>query len=699
MTSERDIRDLLRHTWHPFFGRFGRLRPIQLAAIPPVAEGRDVLVGAPTASGKTEALLAPLVERMFRAIGRSSGQTRASTGLRILVVSPTRALCRDLDRRLRRPLRDCGLDGDVKTGDSSPVDLESSPPNVLVTTPESLDSLLCRRPKSLRRVSALVLDELHLLDGTARGDQLRCVTTRLDRVAEEKPQRCGASATLPNGETLARRYLGPSSQFVQPSTDDDSGQRAVDAELLDAATQSDAARAIHGIFDRGEDRKLLVFANTRSQVEDLTAELSDYESLRDRVHAHHGSLSRAERLRAEEQLRNAPSGICVASMTLEVGIDVGDVDRAILVGPPPNVSSLLQRIGRSNRDEDVTRVTCLHSGTFEKLRTMHLLERASVGELFDEQLPFRPSLIAQQGLSLMFQNPDNWIAPGPLHDRLPPGAREQWGRTDCEAVLEGLEDDDFFHPMEGGRYTPDEEALHQYEYGKLHSNIENDDEVEVVDALTRQVIGRVRFFQSHKEKLHSGEDLALSLGGEKRKVVRYEDDHLVVRSEDGTEDAQFIASLPPRYSRDLAADFAEFLGLAPQTMLLEERGERWLLYHFMGTVWGRLLEHVLRARGFMGKRGSRGAFFFELREPLDSFDREFSSPEALESAVDEAVGDNVEKLARLLGSGPFARWVPRDLQEKWVRRAVRPRQWRETVAHTEIRHGALDDLAPSGPSD
>jgi ATP-dependent Lhr-like helicase len=556
-----------------------------------------------------------------------------------------------------------------------------------------MDSLLCRHPRALRDVTAVVLDELHLLDGTARGDQLRCVTTRLRHVAEADLQFCGASATLPNGETLARKYLGASAQFLQPSADVDSGPLDVDAELVDASTHGHAAEAIHEIFERGEDRKLLVFANTRSQVEDLTAKLTDFEDLRDRVHAHHGSLSRSERLRSEEKLRNAPAGICVASMTLEVGIDVGDVDRAILVGPPPNVSSLLQRIGRSNRDDEVTRVTCLHSGAFEKLRTMHLLECAAVGELFDEDLPFRPSLSAQQGLSLMFQNPDNWIAPGALYERLPPDARERWRRADCEEILDRLQADDFFHPMEGGRYTPDEEALHQFEYGELHSNIESDDEVEVVDALTRQVVGRVRFFQTHEEKLHSGEDLAVALGGEKRKVVRYEDDQLVTRSEEGTEDAQFIASLPPRYSRGLAADFAKFLGLPPQTMLLEQRGEQWLLYHFMGTVWGRILEYVLRVRGYLKKRGSRGAFFFELKKPLEQFSQEFAAPDEVESAIDDAIGSNTGKLARLLGAGPFARWIPDPIQERWVRMAVRPDQLAQTLTHSEIRTGELTDVA------
>ena len=701
MTNENKIRTLLRHAWHPFFGRFGRLRDIQLRAVPPIVQGENVLVGAPTATGKTEAVVAPLVERVLQSIERPTGPRSRGEDpseedkLRFLLISPTRALCRDLGRRLERPVQSCGLSVDVKTGDSSRIDIESDPPEVLVTTPESTDSLLVRHPRALRDIQAVVLDELHLLDGTARGDQLRCLLTRLRHVVLDELQVCGASATLPEGLALAEKYLGDGARFIQ-AADEESGQRAIDAEILEAQYLEQAADVVHELFERDDNRKLLVFANTRSQVEELTATLQEFEKLRDRVHAHHGSLSRAERLRSEEQLRNAPSAICVASMTLEVGIDIGDVDRAVLLGPPPDVSSLLQRIGRSNRQDDVTRVTCLHSGHFEKLRLSHLLECAAVGELFEERMPFRPSIIAQQALSLMFQNPKRWVSAGAIYQRLPDDARRFWTRSQCQKILQRMQADDFFHPMEGDRFAPDEEALHQFEYGQLHSNIEDDDEVEVVDALTRQVVGKVRFYDRHRDKLNSDDDLALSLGGKKRKVVNYEDDQLVVRSEDGLEGAQFIASVPPRYSSGLAADFARFLGLAPDTMLLEQVGDHWLLFHFLGTVWGRVFERMLRVRNFVKKRGTHGAFFFELKKSLETMSQAFDSPEAMERAIDTSISANDDKFARLLGAGPFDRWVPAEVREEWVRTCIKPQQLADRLADTEIKVGTLEDNTDVG---
>ncbi|MDX9724054.1 MAG: DEAD/DEAH box helicase, partial [Myxococcota bacterium] len=156
---EEQLRALLPRTWHAFFGRFGRLRPIQRVAIPDIVSGRCVLVQAPTATGKTEALMAPLVERLL--------SQPPSPQVGGLVIAPTRALCNDLRRRLAAPLQRCGLSFAVKTADSKEA-ARSSLARILITTPESLDSLLARRAGELRSLQWLFLDELHLLSTVAR---------------------------------------------------------------------------------------------------------------------------------------------------------------------------------------------------------------------------------------------------------------------------------------------------------------------------------------------------------------------------------------------------------------------------------------------------------------------------------------------------------------------------------------------------
>jgi ATP-dependent Lhr-like helicase len=700
MADEQHIRGLLRHTWHAFYGRFGRLRPIQRAATEPICRGRDVLVGAPTASGKTEAVMAPVLERELRHLEREE-KRRSESALAVLVITPTRALARDLHRRLEGPVEQCGLSVGVKTGDTSSLNY-SDLPAVLTTTPESLDSLLCRHPKKLRDVSALILDELHLLDGSARGDQLQCLLRRCRQLqASEDLQICGASATLADGERLARTYLAGDGLFLTPASGRDGGascdassdHRSIDAELVGASTVEHAAEVIADTFRRGDARKLLVFANARSQVESLTAQLAEYPLLSDRVVSHHGSLSRAERLRAEKQLRDAPAGVCVATMTLEVGIDIGDVDRAILVGSPPDVSSLLQRIGRSNRRDDVTRVTCLYSSEFEKLRLTHLLECAAEGELFEEPVPFRPTVVPQQALSLMFQNPNRWIDAGALRARLSDSAQRSVSRGDCRDTLHQMVDDQVLHPMRRERFTAAEPAEKMYEYGQIHSNIEDDREVEVIDEMTRNVVGKVRFFETHRQTLNEGETLALSLGGEGREVVRMDDDQLVARSHDDLDgdEAQFIARLPPRYSRDLARDFAQFLGLPRRTMVVEERGDDLLLFHFLGTVWGELYERMLRNLGLVQRRGSHGAFFIRVMFRPDEHeatgegwkDRYFR-PDELRDHAEQCLASNRTRFMRLMGAGAHQHWLPDHVISDWLREAIDVARFVEVISEMTI---------------
>src|SRR5262249_27690717 len=161
------------------------LLPSQLAAIPHVLAREDVFLSAATASGKTEALVAPLAE----VIASGSGKNVA-----VVYVAPTRALVNDVEKRCRAPLEEIGISCRVRTGERREFK-EPTPSQFVITTPESLDSMLSRRPDLFRSLSAIVLDELHLVDKTYRGDQLRLIIRRLASVVNQL-QVCGASATL-----------------------------------------------------------------------------------------------------------------------------------------------------------------------------------------------------------------------------------------------------------------------------------------------------------------------------------------------------------------------------------------------------------------------------------------------------------------------------------------------------------------------
>ena len=226
LAARQALFERLPRTWPAFFERHGNFTAVQLATIPPLLDGHNVIVCAPTASGKTEAALAPLVERHCR---------HDSAGLSILYLTPTRVLVNDLSARLAHPLQLLRLSIGMRTRDLSTFD-PAHPPNVLLTTPESADSLLAGHARIFANLRAIVLDELHLLDRTPRGDQVRVILSRLRRI-RDYARTCGdapdaalqyaaLSATFAHPAAVAARYV-PAARVIQVG-----GGRLIDAEQI-----------------------------------------------------------------------------------------------------------------------------------------------------------------------------------------------------------------------------------------------------------------------------------------------------------------------------------------------------------------------------------------------------------------------------------------------------------------------------------
>ena len=298
--------------WTPFFSRFGTLLPSQLAAIPHVLAREDVFLSAATASGKTEALVAPLAELV------TSG---AGNHVAVVYVAPTRALVNDIEKRCRAPLEEMGITCRVRTGERREFK-EHAPARFVITTPESLDSMVSRCPDLFRSLSALILDELHLVDKTYRGDQLRLVIRRLASIVD-RLQICGASATLDAAESMAQRYAGA------PIIIDVAGGRQISERYF-----TSIGTVGHVLVQEARRlKKILCFANSRKAVQHgaalLKAAVPHWP-----IMVHHGSLHQREREATEAALRETTRWMCVATTTLEVGIDVGDVDAVLLLEPP-----------------------------------------------------------------------------------------------------------------------------------------------------------------------------------------------------------------------------------------------------------------------------------------------------------------------------------------------------------------------------
>lgn len=394
------------------------LRPLQRAAITPLMAGQDAVLLAPTAGGKTEAACFPLLSAMAE---------QRWTGTSVLYLCPLKALLNNLVSRVDTYAQWLGRraalwHGDTKESQRKRIRTEA--PDVLLTTPESLEAMLIGvktdHARLLGGVRAVVVDEVHAFAGDDRGWHLLAVLERLEQVTGRPIQRVGLSATVGNPAQLLHWLQGAgagsrSGQVVAPevqlpSNSDGTGHpdRAVAGQLhrpageveLDYVGSLDNAAKLIAALHRGEKR--LVFCDSRRQVEELGAALRAREVT---VFLSHASLSVDERTRSEQAFAEARDCVIVSTSTLELGIDVGDLDRVIQIDSPASVASFLQRIGRTGRRSGTVR-NCLFLATRKDtlLQAAGLLLLWSRGWVEAVVPPPEPRhLVAQQLLAVTLQ--------------------------------------------------------------------------------------------------------------------------------------------------------------------------------------------------------------------------------------------------------------------------------------------------------
>ena len=374
------------------------LRPLQEQAIEPILAGEHVLALAPTAGGKTEAAVFPLLSQIA---------TEGWRGLSVLYLCPLRALLNNLHPRLERYAGFVGLRAGLWHGDiggSARGRIFEDPPEILLTTPESLEAILMSTRRDHRGFFAglhtVVVDEVHSFGGDDRGWHLLAVLERLSVVAGRDLQRIGLSATVGEPERLLGWMVGSSagpSSVVAP----DPGDPITPEVTLDHVGSLENAATVISRLHAGEKR--LVFCDSRARVEELAV------GLRQRgvnTFVSHSSLALDVRRQAEEAFAEAHDCVIVSTSTLELGIDVGDLDRVIQIDSPTTVASFLQRLGRTGRRPGTTR-NMLFLATkpeIELVRAAGLMSLCGSGYVEPVTGPPIPyHLLAQQVLALVLQ--------------------------------------------------------------------------------------------------------------------------------------------------------------------------------------------------------------------------------------------------------------------------------------------------------
>lgn len=444
------------YAFHPliqewFESRFGTPTDPQRLGWPRIAAGNHTLIAAPTGSGKTLAAFLVCIDRLWR--DWLAGQLE--DGIKVIYVSPLKALSNDIQRNLQSPLAEItalatasGLDAApirtaVRTGDTPSAARQAmlrKPPHILVTTPESL-YLLLTAPRSrdlLRSAGTVIVDEIHALARDKRGSHLALSLERLAELADQRPVRIGLSATQRPIDQIARFLVGSHcrrvhliegraaadgfaktaaaeptavAESIEPADPDDvfviDGGHSRQLDLMIETPPGDlSAVCSHEQWDEvyarlveliQQHRSTLIFVNTRRLAERISHRLREVLG-DDAVAGHHGSLSRERRLDAEQRLKNGQLKAIVATASLEMGIDIGYIDLVCQVGSPRSIATCLQRVGRSGHSLGLVPKGRLFPLTRDELlESMAMIRAVHRGRLDQIEIPVAPlDILAQQ---------------------------------------------------------------------------------------------------------------------------------------------------------------------------------------------------------------------------------------------------------------------------------------------------------------
>ena len=408
-----------------FTSGWTKLRQVQNEAIRVIFDTTDnLLLSCGTSSGKTEAAFFPILTQI---------EKEREEGVSVLYIAPLKALINDQFERITYLCKKAGIKVYHRHGDVSSKNKEDfveNPSGILQITPESLESLLICRSTDIKRIfknlKYVIIDELHALLGTDRGSQVLCQISRIMKTADISPRLIGLSATVGNTDKACRMLSGCNKRnTVCPKFDGEKLEVSLLYEYFEDIGSRDRF-----VYDSVKKKNSLVFSNSREETEKITASLRDISAERHDngdIFIHHGNISASLRHDAEKALKTPSRHTVVcATSTLELGIDVGRLERVVSLGTPNTVSSFLQRLGRSGRRGNVPEMLSVFTYESEKdnadkydILPFEFLQGIAIVELYrrerfvesasEKKYPF--SLLAHQTLSVLASNIEGLLLP------------------------------------------------------------------------------------------------------------------------------------------------------------------------------------------------------------------------------------------------------------------------------------------------
>jgi len=360
---------------------FKQLTEIQKKAIPIIFQKHDSLVIAPTGSGKTECSVIPIFTEIKES--KKTGKIKA------LYITPLRALNRDVFRRITRYAQNDGLTIEIRHGDTTQSvrrKISNVPPDVLITTPETLVILLTQKKMldALSELEWVIIDEVHELLSNERGAQLSLSLERLQLNSKSDITRVGLSATIGNIEETAKFVVGTKRKCKIVK---DTSIRKYDVEIkyIDGTISDVADSIIEYITKLDLNSPVLLFTNTRGEAEFLASILKEKSTIN--IELHHGSLSRQVREETESILREGKQSIVICTSSLELGLDIGSVELVVHYGSPRQVSKLIQRIGRSRHNKDSSaKGLIITNNADDEFEANSILERVKEGSIEEQKI-------------------------------------------------------------------------------------------------------------------------------------------------------------------------------------------------------------------------------------------------------------------------------------------------------------------------